>query len=59
MSFNFMYLVSRWFLMEIDFFKLRVIYVLFLNFNFLFRNVLRGAYKSKIELNFVRKLAKG
>ena len=59
MSFNFMYLVSRWFLMEIDFFKLRVIYVLFLNFNFLFRNVLRGVYKSKIELNFVRKLAKG
>ena len=54
-----MYLVCRWFLMEIDFFKLRVIHVLFLNFNFLFGNVLRGAYKSKIELNFVRKLTKG
>ena len=51
-----MYLVSKWFLMEIDFCRPRVIHGLFLNFNFSVETFFRGAYKFKIELNFVRKL---
>ena len=57
-SFNFMYLVSSWFLMEIDFCRLRVIRGLFINFNFCLEIFFRGAYKYKIELNLVRKLKK-
>ena len=53
-----MYLVSRWFLMEINFCRSRVIHGLFLYFNFSLEIFLRGAYKSKIELNLARKLTK-
>ena len=49
-----MYLVSRCFLMEIDFCRPRVIH----SFNFCLKIFLRGAYKSKIELNLARKLTK-
>ena len=53
-----MNLVSRWFLMEIKFYRPRVVHGFFLNFDFCLEISFRGAYKSKIELNLVRKLAK-
>ena len=57
-SFNFMYLVSRWFLTDIDFCRPRVIHGFLLNFYFYLEIFLIGAYKSKIELNLFRKLTK-
>ena len=53
-----MYLVSKWFLMEINFCRPRVIHGLFLNFNFCLESFFRVAYIFKIELNLVRKLIK-
>ena len=57
-SFNLMYLISTWLLTKIEFRRPRVIHGLFLNFNFYLKIFFRGAYKSKIELNLVRKLPK-
>ena len=53
-----MNLVSRWFLIEIKFYRPRVVHGFFLNFDFCLEISFRGACKSKIELNLVRKLAK-
>ena len=44
--------------MKINFCKPRAIHGLFLNFNFCLKISFRGVYKSKIELNLVRKLTK-
>ena len=57
-SFNFTYLVSRWILMEIDFYRPRVVHGLFLKINICLEIFLRGAYKTKIETKLVRKLIK-
>ena len=57
-----MYLVSEWFLMEIDFCRPRVINGLFLSYNFCLEIFFREAYimieLNWIELNFVRNLIK-
>ena len=47
-SFNFMYLVSRWFLMEIYFCRAKFNHCFFLNFNFCLEIFFRGAYKSNV-----------
>ena len=51
-----MHLVSRWFLMEINFCRPRVNHSLTLNFNFCLEIFFEGAHKSKAELNLIKKL---